>query len=1247
MRERDWRIGVSLTAFWAMLLCGSDAVPGQPKEPGPGKGAAPALDEYLFPLAGELDRNIALLDEQVRTGAGPDIQAIYGIQLLKKGHHALARRHCEEALARGELFEPRYCMSMIAFAEGKLAEAAEHAHAAIRLRPSSVAPYLVLAHVRRTLDDRQGMVAAIELGLAALPGRADFWEWELARMLEQMGDIEGSLQCMGALARITPSDPRVFAQAGDWLRRLGRLAEAAQMYRFALSKASWYRPAAIGLLETLESGELPVEVIQAASEFLRNPQLQAVHAPIREFLSRAQARLLEAELASIESRNNLSLSDLPTLDELDPSFVSSALLEAAKLCVTYGRSDRAVLLLEKADSMLPSDGDVLRVLGQALASLGRLDEARQRLQESLAVAPLLETYLAASEVERRLGNASECLGYAGKALEARPDSVEALLDAAVCHRALRQSKEELERLEKAFSISPEHTGVLEELVRYHLHRKGGSQEATRYLQLLVNLTPYDFRLCIRLGQMQQDEGEIADSLATRARCLAAIPPEEVERRQQEYGKLKPLLPKVRPQDLAVNALVQCCNLNVEGACDDLAAWRKTSKRREQLVEADYKPSLKPGRKGYIGELERLGPGGMAFLVLGLEAPGFELLTREERLFLYYTSRAAIAGDDLLYRQNHRHALAIKELMETLYRYRTHLTSNQVAAVHAYLKLLWVNHGHYDHRSGQKFVPELLTRDMLKSAMAALQERGEDFGFIPGTGIDEKLAFLDKDLFDPEFEKQLTVTEAGKDIVLESAVNHYDPGVTDAMIEALEPKLRNALNVRFTLRGGKIVPLFWKVGELGTEHLENVVYFLEKALSYAASPEQRESIERLVEFYRSGDEESFRKHCIAWLKTRGRTDFINGFVEQLKDPRGIIGNFEGMAAFVSDADLVEKLADRAEAFEKAMPWPDAYKRETVPRPVANVATLLTGTGDMGPVPWAGYNLPNYDDIRTSVGSKNVVFVNLLSSRSEKDFLAGLKEFYLPEYHELVKGKVDLTWRWMVYLHEILGHGSGRSDAKLTDDPRNLLGQSFSTLEEARADLVALYHMGSPELSAMGVFPAQEAKDILLATYVTYFQGFLMLYRRFDGEVIREPHWKGRQMILGYLLAGGEEGGNDYGMVLEQKEGKYFLRVTDVDKVRAGVARLLERVQVIKSTADREGAEKLVERFGSRFDPKVRDDIVARSAVLKLTHQTAFVFPHIIPVKDRKGEIIDVRLANDEDLTAQHLRWSRLQEGRDPD
>jgi len=645
----------------------------------------------------------------------------------------------------------------------------------------------------------------------------------------------------------------------------------------------------------------------------------------------------------------------------------------------------------------------------------------------------------------------------------------------------------------------------------------------------------------------------------------------------------------------------------------------------------------------VGELERLGAGGGDFLVLGLEAPGFEDLSRTEKVFLYYMTRASIAGNDLLYVQNHRHAYIIKQLMERLFGYRSYLTKNQSTAIHDYLKYIWVNHGNYDHRSGVKFVPRLLTPGELLSAMRAVYKRGEGFDFIPGTGIEEKFAYLDKAIFDISTETMLSVTEKGVDIVLDSAVNHFAPGVTEEMLKGLEEKVQNALNVRFDLVGGKVVPRYYRVGELGSRHLENVVYFLEKAIPHAQSDEQRRSIEKLVEFYRTGDENAYRDHSIEWLKTRGRTDYINGFVEQLKDPRGIIGNFEGMAAFVSDAELVEKLAAEAGYFEKSMPWPEQFKRDKVTRPVSNVATVLIGTGDMGPVPWAGYNLPNYADIRSEVGSKNVIFLNIMTARSDKDQGAVLKEFYLPEYRPLVKKYGELVVNWNVYLHEIIGHGSGKPAADLKGDPRNLIGRSFSALEEARADLVALYFIGDKKLVDIGAIP-DKTEAVLTAAYARYFQGFLNLYPRFHGGTVKEAHWKGRQLILKFLLDGGLDGKADYGLKVIEDGGNFYVKIEDVWKIRTGLGELLGKVQVMKSMGNKEGADKLLDKFGSTYDVKWQANLAQRAQRIGVAKQAAFVFPRLQPVADRKGNVVDVRVHYDEDLTSQQLRFSRLQAGR---
>ena len=1200
------------------------------------------VDEFLFPVDGELERNLAILWPKVQETGDARAQALYGIQLLSQGKLAVAAQHCVEAHARGLLFEAVYCVSMVRYAGGAFVQAEHLAKEAIRLRPRSVAPYIVLANIKLAAKDKEGMVEALEMGMKAIPERAAFWEWELAKMFESLGDLDAALQCVGVLSRITAQDPKVFTQAGDWLRQKHRLVEASQMYRYALSKASWYQTAALALLGTYREDEQWGEIHRAVPRMKENPQLRPIHETIAIYLTEANENLLTMEAQSVEARYGVNLEELHSFDEIEPSVAATALLEAARIMVRYGKPLSSLALLRKALTYDPGRAEVHFLMAKVFLGAQRLEDAETAVSEGLALALDAEAFILAARIARKRMDGEACIGHLKGALQFSSDDVDALLEAALCLRMLRYEAKQLEALKEAYRIDPENTDVLNELVNYYLHEDGGRQEAADYLAKLYSLIPYDYRLCRKLADLHRTDERFGESLAVFANCYENTPPHLEGLRKETAAVAREVAHQVQEDDKVIHALTKFCDGGASGACVDLEAFKQQKRKQRGLTAAQYQLRV---RQPLVGELERLGKGGADFLILGLEAPGFEALPLKEKLFLFYMTRAAIAGDELLYLQNHRHALLIKRLLERLFAFRKHLAKETAYGIHEYLKYVWVNHGNHEHRSGTKFLPNSLTPGQLLRAMQALFERGEGFAFIPGAGPREKFAYLEKTIFAPDYEAHLTVTAEGVDAIAASAVNHYAPGITDGMIAALDKEQRNALNVRYSLVGGEIVPQRYAIGALGDKYLVNVVHFLRLALPYASGTEQRESVEALIRFYQTGNEEEFRSHSVAWLKTSGGTDYINGFVEQLKDPRGVIGNFEGMAAFVSDAELVERLADKAPYFEKAMPWPEQFKRDKVTRPVSNVASVLVGTGDMGPVPWAGYNLPNYADIRSEIGSKNVIFLNIMTARSGKDAEAGLKEFYLPEYQPLVREYGELATNWNVYMHEIIGHGSGKPDPGLGDDPRNLIGRSFSALEEARADLVALYFMPDPMLVEIGAIPEGKQDAVVMAAYAKYFQGFLSLYRRFHGGTVKEAHWKGRQLILRYLVNGGDGGEGDYGISIVQVEGKYFVKIGDPVKVRAGIGTLLRRIQVIKSLGQKDEAEALIDGFGGTYDEAIAADMVQRSQHIGVSKQSAFVFPRLDAVMDRNGAITDVRLRHDEDLTMQQLRYSRLQRSKE--
>ncbi len=611
------------------------------------------------------------------------------------------------------------------------------------------------------------------------------------------------------------------------------------------------------------------------------------------------------------------------------------------------------------------------------------------------------------------------------------------------------------------------------------------------------------------------------------------------------------------------------------------------------------------------------------------------------MFAYYLYRAAIAGNDILYAQNHRNALEIKNFLETIFTHSDSLAGEIRDALHEYLKLVWIHHGYYNHYTHTKFVPLSLTPDGLREAIRSAIDDGARMPLRSGETIDQKLARLDRTIFDPDYEPIQTNQSEGADIIATSAVNFWDQGITQKEIEALPVEWRHRLNVRFAKRDGEILPEVYKIGGLFSRDLETVSHFLRLAERLAEGEDQRRSIEQLLEFYRTGDEEAFRRHSIFWLGSDPAVDYLNGFIEQYRDPRGIIGSFEANVNFRAGASVAARIAEHAPYFESKMPWPDRYKRPVVDTPVAKVVNVLVETGDAGPISSAAYNLPNYNDIRRDHGSKNVILLNIEGTQSQSFLEKTVNEFYLPEYRKNVFDFFITKARPLqVYMHEIIGHGSGQPDPDLAVDPRTALGRVYTALEECRADLVALYHMSDPKLVEVGAFSAEEQPRVVETAYITHTQGWLLRYDQVVGMEVREAHNKADQLALVYLVENGGDASRDFGLDVIETDGKIYVRVRDVSKVREGISELLTKLQVMKSTADFRGAAELFDRFGSRVNPHWHRNIVARLEALKVPKMKAFVFPRLEPVVENR-EIVDVRVYQDEDLTTQQLRFSKMQ------
>ena len=615
---------------------------------------------------------------------------------------------------------------------------------------------------------------------------------------------------------------------------------------------------------------------------------------------------------------------------------------------------------------------------------------------------------------------------------------------------------------------------------------------------------------------------------------------------------------------------------------------------------------------------RLGLHGDDFAVLRVEVPNFAKLSKDERLFAYRLYNAAWAGDPILYLQNHPQALRIRRLLQVLLDYGQDLDRPVVRGLVDYLAYVVVNHGNYDHRTGRKIIPNFLTSTMLLQAMENLSRRGVNLDFIPGSNPTKKLDFLFPYIFDPRFQPRLVVSQAGKDVVADSAVGIYAPGLTTQDIESLPVQDRHCGVCRFIKQNGQVRAERVSVNGAYARFVTRVKQDLEQGFLFCPDERQKSAIKTLIDFFASGDESLYKKFWGYWVKNDPTIDFVIGPVEQIKDPRGIVGFYEGAVWQKRAVSTVRALTESARYFESRMPWDKKFMNPNPGVPTAVAADCIVGTGEMGPVPWAGFNLPNYQDVRTKNGSKNVMFLNIMLAAGPGERRAAAKEFYLRSYRKAVLRYGARARELLVYMHEIIGHGSGRPDPAMHVDPRKALGTSYASLEEAGADLAALYHMFDPAIAGIAGLHPREVKPLSRTALVQFLTSTLVMHRRLSGPAATEAHFRAELLILNYLIHD-----KDSGVSLERHGQDYFIAVSDFDKAREALGRLMARIQQIEGTGDVAAAQALLKQYGTYYDASIKRNVTVRARRVHLPQQHAFIFPDLEPVMEN-GVITDVNL-----------------------
>lgn len=626
-------------------------------------------------------------------------------------------------------------------------------------------------------------------------------------------------------------------------------------------------------------------------------------------------------------------------------------------------------------------------------------------------------------------------------------------------------------------------------------------------------------------------------------------------------------------------------------------------------------------------------------VLRYQVPDFDSLTPRQKEFIYYLSQAAVSGRDILFDQNCKYNLPVRRTLEAIYTtYAGDKNSADWKAFEKYLKKVWFANGVHHHYSGDKFKPEF-SADYLDALLAATP--AEKLGDIQGTLLDTvKLV-----IFDPNLYPKRVDQTAGIDMLAASACNYYS-GVTQKEAEAFYTALTDTTDktpVSYGLnsqlvkdKNGKIVERVWSADGMYGPAIREVVKWLELAATVADTPEQEAYTRTLIEYYKTGDLKLFDQYNVAWVEdTKSTVDYVNGFIENYGDPLGYKASWESTVNFkdFEATKTTQIISNNAQWFEDHSPIDPQYRKPQVKGVSAKVITVAMLGGDCYPSTPIGINLPNADWIRRDHGSKSVTIANITAAYDAAAAGNGFAEEFIlrPEDRELRAKWGAVGNNLHTDLHECLGHGSGQLAPGTKGDELKNYG---STLEEARADLFALYFMDDPKMVELGVIPTL---DVAKAEYNNYMMNGLMtqLTRIEPGKNIEEAHMRNRALVAGWVY---EHGKADRVVEFVQENGKTYVVVNDYEKLRGLFGELLKEIQRIKSEGDFEAGMKLVEDYGVKVDPTLHAEVLKRYAALDIAPYSGFVNPRYVPVLDENGKIKDVKIEYPMDYVEQMLTYS---------
>lgn len=621
-------------------------------------------------------------------------------------------------------------------------------------------------------------------------------------------------------------------------------------------------------------------------------------------------------------------------------------------------------------------------------------------------------------------------------------------------------------------------------------------------------------------------------------------------------------------------------------------------------------------------------------VLKYDIPGWEKLTLKEKKLVYYLAQAGYSGRDIFWDQNYKYNLKIRTALENIYtKYEGDKSTKNWENFEIYLKRVWFSNGIHHHYSNDKIkpgFPQTYLQNLLKETK---------------TNLDASIVEI---LFNDVDAKKVNLNEA-KGLVQGSAVNFYGKGLNAKDVEKFYGSMKLADSLRPLSTGlnsklvrtesGKIEERIWRSGGMYGAAIDKIIYWLEKAVKVAENKPQAEALNILIDFYKTGELQKWDDYNVAWVKaTEGNIDYINGFIEVYNDPLGHKGSYESTVQ-IKDFDMsakMEVISHNAQWFEDNSPLMPEHKKKNVVGVSYKTVIVAAESGDTSPATPIGVNLPNADWIRAEHGSKSISLGNIIDAYNKSGGSDKLKEFAFDDNEiNLSERYSELADKLHTALHEVIGHASGQLNQGI-GTPKETLKSYASTLEEGRADLVALYYVYDKKMQDLGL--VDDWKNLGMAAYNDYIRNGLMtqLVRIEPGRDIEEAHMRNRQWISAWVFEKGKEF-----KVIEriERNGKTYFKINDYDRLHDLFGQLLRETQRIKSEGDYKAAKELVETYGVKVDQKLHKEVLERNKKFNTAPYRGFVNPVLVPVTNESGEIINIVITYPKTFAEQMLYYSK--------